>query len=219
MANIMIIGGNRGIGFELCRQYVERGERVFTTSRNAAPELSDLGVGVIEGVDVGNHEDAQKLRKSIDGTIINTLIHNAGILSKESLDDLDFDRIQRQFEVNTMGPLRVVHALLGNLQRGSKVGIVTSRMGSVYDNTSGGMYGYRISKAGANMVGRSLAQDLQQHHIAVALLHPGMVATEMTESKGIDPHAAARGLIQRMDKLNMGSTGTFWHAEGYELPW
>ena len=219
MANILIVGGNRGIGFELCRQYAGRGDRVLTTTRRAAPELGDLGVEVTEGIDVCSDEDARKLKQSIDGTIIDTLIHNAGILSKESLDDLDFERIQRQFEVNTLGPLRVVHALLDNLQRGSKVGIVTSRMGSVYDNTSGGMYGYRISKAGANMVGRSLAQDLKQHQIPVALLHPGMVATEMTNSKGIEPQSAAHGLIQRMDKLNMGSTGTFWHAEGYELPW
>lgn len=219
MQNIMIIGGNRGIGLELCRQYVARGDRVLSTSRNSSPELGDLAVEVIEGVDVCNDEDVLRLKEFVNGTTINTLVHNSGILSRESLGDLDFGRIQRQFEVNTLGPLRVVHALLDNLRPGSKIGIVTSRMGSVYDNSSGGMYGYRISKAGANMVGRSLAQDLKEQHIPVALLHPGMVATEMTDSKGIEPQAAARGLIQRMDKLNMGSTGTFWHAEGYELPW
>jgi NAD(P)-dependent dehydrogenase (short-subunit alcohol dehydrogenase family) len=147
------------------------------------------------------------------------LIHNAGILTRETWNDLDFDRIRRQFEVNTLGPLRLVSALRNNLSAGSRVGIISSRMGSIGDNDSGGMYGYRISKAAANMVGKTLSRDLAEQGIAVLLLHPGMVATEMTGGRGIDVEDSARGLIQRMDELNLEGSGGFQHAEGYPLPW
>ncbi len=118
-----------------------------------------------------------------------------------------------------MGPLRVTHALIANLSQGSKVGIVTSRMGSIDDNSSGGYYGYRMSKAAANMAGVSLARDLEDRGIAVGLLHPGMVATEMTGNNGVPVSQAAAGLILRMDQLNLENTGSFWHAEGELLPW
>jgi len=124
-----------------------------------------------------------------------------------------------QFRVNTLGPLRVTEALLDNLAEGSKVAIVTSRVGSIEDNSSGGNYGYRASKAAVNMVGTNLKHDLMQRQIAVALLHPGLVATDMTSGTGIDPADSARGLIQCIDDLDLANSGGFWHAEGYELPW
>ncbi len=128
--------------------------------------------------------------------------------------------IRRQFEVNSLGPLRVTVALLDNLGAGSKVGIVTSRMGSIEDNTSGGSYGYRMSKAAVNMAGASLANDLRERSIAVALLHPGYVRTDMTGGKGlISAEQSATGLIQRMDALDMDTSGGFWHAQGERLPW
>jgi NAD(P)-dependent dehydrogenase (short-subunit alcohol dehydrogenase family) len=99
------------------------------------------------------------------------------------------------------------------------VAIVTSRMGSIADNGSGGYYGYRASKVAVNMIGKSLARDLEGRGVAVALLHPGMVATETTGGQGIEPAQAARGLIDRIDQLTLETTGRFWHAEGYELPW
>jgi NAD(P)-dependent dehydrogenase (short-subunit alcohol dehydrogenase family) len=92
-------------------------------------------------------------------------------------------------------------------------------MGSIDDNTSGGYYGYRMSKAAVNMAGMSLSRDLKDRGIAVALLHPGMVATEMTGGQGVPVEQAASGLIARMDELELSSTGTFWHAEGERLPW
>jgi NAD(P)-dependent dehydrogenase (short-subunit alcohol dehydrogenase family) len=127
--------------------------------------------------------------------------------------------MEHQFRVNALGPLRVTAGLLENLARGSKVGIVTSRMGSIDDNTSGGHYGYRMSKAAANMAGASLARDLADRAIAVALLHPGYVATDMTGGEGVPAEESARGLIQRMDELDMASSGGFWHAQGERLPW
>ena len=159
------------------------------------------------------------MANSLAGRPIDVLINNAGILSSEPLSDLDLSRVQRQFEVNTLGPLLVSQALLPNLSAGSKLIIITSRMGSVEDNTSGGYYGYRMSKAAVNMAGMSLARDLEERRIAVALLHPGMVATDMTGGNGVPPELSAAGLIKRMNALTLTDSGSFWHAEGERLPW
>ena len=219
MQNVLIIGGNRGIGLELCRQYSQRGDKVTTTCRQSPGKLSDIAADVLTDIDVSLASGASLLKKKLGDIRVDILIHSAGILTNESLEDMDFERIERQFTVNTLGPLRVVHALQDNLETGSKIGIISSRMGSIADNGSGGRYGYRISKAGANVVGVSLARDLEERKIAVAILHPGLVATEMTGGNGIDPSDAARGIIDRIDTTSLGNSGTFWHAEGYELPW
>lgn len=219
MHRILVTGANRGIGLELCRQLVARGEEVIAVCRSNSDSLRTLNVRVIDGIDVSSGESVTGLSSQLAGEQLDWLVNNAGILSVESLADLEFEAIERQFSVNALGPLRVSSALLPNLSTGSKIGIVTSRMGSIDDNTSGGYYGYRMSKAAVNMVGMNLARDLQEQGIAVALLHPGMVATEMTGRQGIAPEQAATGLIARMDELDMSSTGTFWHAEGERLPW
>lgn len=97
---------------------------------------------------------------------------------------------------------------------------MTSRMGSIEDNDSGGRYGYRVSKAGLNAAGKSLAVDLKDRGIPVAILHPGFVKTDMTGNNGdITAEQAAHRLVQRMDELNLGNTGTFWHSDGSVLPW
>ena len=118
-----------------------------------------------------------------------------------------------------MGPLRVTAGLRDRLAEGGKVFIITSRMGSIEDNSSGGSYGYRMSKAAVNIAAKSLAVDLEDAGIAVFVLHPGFVATDMTGRQGIRAEDAAAGLIERMDTLDIGQTGTFWHQEGYALPW
>jgi NAD(P)-dependent dehydrogenase (short-subunit alcohol dehydrogenase family) len=218
MSTYLITGANRGIGFEMSRILVGRGDKVIAACRSASPQLLGLGVEVLENIDVSQPESIKAMAKSLDGRPIDVLINNAGILSREPLSDLDLSRIQSQFEVNTMGPLLVSQALLPNLSAGSKLIIITSRMGSVEDNTSGGMYGYRISKAGVNMVGKSLAEDLRDQGIAVRLLHPGMVATEMTGGNGIPPEESASSLIARIDELTINATGEFWHANGECLP-
>jgi NAD(P)-dependent dehydrogenase (short-subunit alcohol dehydrogenase family) len=159
------------------------------------------------------------LAGQLAGRSLDLLINNAGILTVESLGDLDYERIRRQFEVNTLGPLRVTTALLPNLHNGAKVAIITSRMGSIGDNGSGGYYGYRISKAGVNMAGVSLARDLASRGIGVFILHPGMVATEMTDGQGIPPAESAANLLARLDELDISRTGTFLHANGAMLPW
>ena len=219
MPHTVVTGCNRGIGLELCRQLVARGDRVTGVCRTQSNALSDLELTVIDGVDVATAEGVERLSAALGDRRIDVLINNAGILHRDDLETVDFDAAVEQFRVNGIGPVRVTRALRPNLGEGSKVAIITSRMGSISDNGSGGYYGYRMSKAAVNIGGMSLARDLQAHGVAVALLHPGMVATDMTGGQGIDVTTSARGLLERIDDLSMDSTGSFWHAEGYELPW
>lgn len=220
MTTTVITGANRGIGLELARQSTARGDDVIAVCRKAGTELESLGVRVESGIDVSMQADVDDLAARLSDTSIDTLISNAGILSRQSLDDLDFDGIRRQFEVNSLGPLRVIAALRPQLKDGAKVAIVTSRMGSIADNTSGGHYGYRMSKCAVNMAGVSLARDLKDRDISVILLHPGYVDTDMTNHSGnVAPADAAAGLLQRIDELTLSSSGVFRHANGEELPW
>jgi len=219
MANFLVTGAARGIGLELCRQLGARGDRVIAACRKGDAELESLGAEIHAGVDVTDGAQVAALAAALSGRTIDVLVNCAGILTREGLDDLDIARIPAQFEVNSLGPLRVTGALLPNLAEGSKVIIITSRMGSIADNTSGGYYGYRMSKAAVNAVGISLARDLHDRGIAVALLHPGMVATDMTGHRGISPRESARNLIERIDTLALSDSGVFLHANGDPLPW
>jgi NAD(P)-dependent dehydrogenase (short-subunit alcohol dehydrogenase family) len=220
MTFAVVTGANRGIGLELARQLAARGDTVVAACRVASPELEAVaGVEIAAGVDVADEAGVAKLSRQIGDRRVDLLINNAGVLTRESFDDLDFDRMRRQFEVNTLGPLRVTRALAANLGAGSKVAIVSSRIGSLADNGSGGNYGYRVSKAGVNMVGMNLWHDLHPQGIAVILLHPGYVDTEMTGHKGpTAPADAARGLIARIDEATPAAC-EFRHATGEMLPW
>ena len=188
--------------------------------RTTSPELEALGAQVVSGVDVGSDESVATLAKTLAGKTIDLLINCAGILQSNRLESLDFDSMRAQFEINSLGPLRVTAALLPMLSEGSKVALVTSRMGSIADNTSGGQYGYRMSKCALNMAGASLAVDLRPRGIAVGLLHPGFVRTEMTGGNGlIDAPESAAGLLARIDELTIESSGGFWHSNGEALSW
>jgi NAD(P)-dependent dehydrogenase (short-subunit alcohol dehydrogenase family) len=220
MATVCVTGSNRGIGLELVRQLRQRGDEVVAACRSASEQLAGLDVEVVEGVDVTDDAAVRRLAEAVGDRRLDVLVNNAGILASEPLDDLDFDSIRRQLEVNALGPLRVTAALRPRLGRGSKVALVTSRMGSIDDNTSGGSYGYRMSKAALNMAGRSLARDLEGAGIAVVILHPGFVRTDMTGHQGaVDAEEAAAGLIRRIDELTLRTTGSFRHANGEPLPW
>ncbi len=219
MAHVVITGCNRGIGLELVRQLAERGESVTAVCRRSNAELDQLDVETIDGVDVTDAASLNRLSAALSGKPVDILINNAGILRGDRYESLDFDAMLEQYEVNALGPLRVTRALDGNLASGAKVAIVTSRVGSIEDNASGNNYGYRASKTAVNQIGTNLAHDLKPRGIAVALLHPGLVATDMTGGNGIEPGEAARGLIQRIDELTLEESGGFWHAEGYRLPW
>lgn len=219
MATVLITGCNRGIGLELARQSSARGDAVTGVCREAGDDLRALGVRIVDGIDVADGESLARLVRSLDGEAIDVLINNAGILKADTFGEIDYDAMVEQYRVNALGPLRVTEALAGNLHDGSRVAIVTSRVGSIEDNGSGGYYGYRASKTAVNQIGMNLALELKPRGIPVALLHPGMVATDMTGGRGITPAAAAAGLLARIDSLTLADTGGFWHAEGYRLPW
>ena len=217
----IVTGANRGIGLALTVELEKRGHTVLAACRKSSPELDALGVEVLAGVEVSDPGGIERLRKAVGDRRIDLLINNAGILVwGDHLGELDVAGIRRQFEVNALAPLLITQALRDRLGKGSKVGLVTSRMGSIDDNTSGGGYGYRMSKAALNMAGKSLAVDLKGAGVAVAILHPGMVKTDMIRGHGqVEPEVAARGLLARIDELTLENSGGFWHANGERLPW
>lgn len=221
MATYLVTGANRGIGLEYCRQLQQQGETVIAACRNSSPELEALGVQVEPQVDITSDSSVADLGQRLAGQTLDGLINNAGIINRVTLEALDIESIRLQYEVNAIGPLRLTHALLPNLQSGSKVILMTSRMGSIGDNTSGSSYGYRMSKVALCMAGKSLSHDLKPQGIAVAILHPGLVQTRMTRfnPQGITPEQSVKGLLARIDQLNLDNTGTFWHANGEVLPW
>jgi NAD(P)-dependent dehydrogenase (short-subunit alcohol dehydrogenase family) len=216
----LVTGANRGIGLALCRRLKERGRDVIGACRKTSPALDALGVRVEAGVDVTSDEAVAGLARRLKGVALDELVCNAGILREDGLDEAAFDDIRAQIEVNAIAAVRVVAALRRNLRPGGKLALITSRMGSIGDNGSGGYYGYRMSKAALNAAGMSLARDLAPAGVAVAILHPGYVRTDMTDGAGnIDPADAAAQLVDRIDALGPETTGTFWHANGQVLPW
>lgn len=221
MSLSIVTGANRGIGLALVRQLAVRGAEVLATCREASQPLKELGVEIVEGVDVAEPAGIERLSAAVGQRTISLLINNAGILVwGDRLGALNVEGIRRQFEVNALAPLLVTEALANRLQKGGKVALITSRMGSIDDNGSGGVYGYRMSKAALNMAGKSLAIDLRPAEVAVAILHPGMVKTDMVGDAGqVEPEDAARGLLARIDELTLNTSGGFWHANGERLPW
>lgn len=217
--NVVITGANRGIGLELARIYQARGANVIACVRLSSPELDALGVRVEADVDMSD-DALGGIADRLGDLTVDLLINNAGLLRMGSLQELDLKGIRAQFEVNALGPLKMTSALLGHLVEGSKVVHITSRMGSIADNTSGGAYGYRMSKAALNMAAMSMSHDLRRKGIAVAVLHPGFVKTGMTRGAGnMDAATSAQGLVARIDALTLADSGSFWHAEGERLPW
>jgi NAD(P)-dependent dehydrogenase (short-subunit alcohol dehydrogenase family) len=216
----LVTGANRGIGLALCRRLKHAGRDVIAVCRKSSRELDALGVRVEADVDMTSDAAVAGLVRRLEGVAVDELICNAGILREDHLDDVDLGDVIESFDVNAVGALRVVLALRRNVPRGGKIALMTSRMGSIGDNGSGGYYAYRMSKAAMNAAGMSLARDLTPAGIAVAILHPGPVRTEMTGGSGnIDPDDAAKQLVERLDQLTLQTTGTFWHANGQVLPW
>jgi NAD(P)-dependent dehydrogenase (short-subunit alcohol dehydrogenase family) len=238
MSTALVTGANRGIGLALCGVFKARGDTVIATCRSSSPELDALagraavngrngaapvsggGLEIVPGIDGTSDQSVADLGRRLAERRIDILVLNAGILREDTLDILDLGQVAEQVAVNAIAPLRIAHVLVSYLSAGSKIALITSRMGSIGDNGSGGYYGYRMSKAALNAMGVSLARDLQGRGIAVAVLHPGFVRTDMTGHTGnIDAQSAARLLVARIDELTLQTSGSFWHANGERLPW
>ncbi|MGQ0696945.1 MAG: SDR family oxidoreductase [Panacagrimonas sp.] len=227
MGTWLITGADRGIGEAMCRQLATRGDAVIAACLGDSVTLRERGIEVAAGMDVTSDSAVEKLVRQIAGRRIDVLVHNAGLVIERALGSFDFDAFQKEYAVNTLGPLRITQALLPLMGEGGRIGLVTSRVGSLSENRSGGLYGYRMSKAAANMAGLNLAHDLKPRGIAVMCLHPGSVRTQMTAGLTdvatvgmlVEPDTAASGLIARLDELNLETTGSFRHANGETLPW
>jgi len=222
---IVITGANRGIGFAMTKFFQQRGDSVYALCRQSSPQLEALGVNVIENVDIATESGVAQAKSALGCSKIDLLVNNAGILRDESLHQFNQDTITEQFTVNALAPLAFTQTLLTNLRAGSKVAFITSRMGSITDNTSGGRYGYRMSKAALNIGAMSLAKDLIAEKIAVGIYHPGYVQTDMVNMLGstsngdISAEVSAQRLISLMDNLTMQDSGVFKHSNGEILPW
>ena len=152
MATWLVTGANRGIGLQLSGQLHARGDAVIATCRSSSAELHAVGCRVLEGIDVGSDGVGEVLDAALDpGERIDVVVNNAGIGVWDSLERFDAELARRQFDVNTLGPLRVTLALLPRLGRGARIGFVSSKAGSIGDGPSGGNYGYRMSKSALNM--------------------------------------------------------------------
>jgi NAD(P)-dependent dehydrogenase (short-subunit alcohol dehydrogenase family) len=221
VATWLVTGANRGIGLELCRQVHARGDSVIGACRASSLELDAIGCRVVEGIDVAQPGVGETLLEALGPDVtVDVLVNNAGILRYDTVDTLDLDAAREELDVNALGPLRVTAALLPRLVRGAKLAFVSSKAGSIGDRPSGGMYGYRMSKAALNMAAANLARELEARGIFVVVLHPGYVRTDMTGGSGnVHPAAAATGLIARIDEVDAARSGRFLHADGSEVPW
>lgn len=224
MSLALVTGAATGIGLELCKQLAARGMQVIAACRSPGAFLPQLPhVRIEAGVDLASDAGVEALAARLAGTTLELAILNAGLLERDYLEGIDRNaaaRIRAQFEINALSPLRLASLLLPNLTQGAKLALISSRMGSIADNGSGGYYGYRMSKAALNAAAKSLAIDLAPRGISVALLHPGFVRTRMTGGRGdIEPAEAAARLLARIDETSQASSGYFRHSDGSPLPW
>ena len=220
MGTAVVTGANRGIGLALVGQLRSRGMSVVAVCRRSCADLDRLGVRVESGIDLASPQACVELAARLAHDEINLLIHNAGVFIEDRLGRVRADEVRSQLEINALAPLLLTQALAPRLVRGAKVALISSRMGSIGDNASGGHYGYRMSKAALNAAGVSMARDLAPHGVAVVILHPGAVRTGMTGGQGdLDPDESASGLLRRIDELRPETTGRFMHQDGGILPW
>lgn len=230
MKTTMITGANRGIGLEFSRQYAADGWRVFACTRH--PEKSDalniLAAGypeqiTVHALDVGDPAQIERLARSLANAPIDLLLNNAGIYTSCHQDDkIDYEAWNHAFLVNTMAPLKMAQTFSSQIARGSQKTIVTisSKMGSIADNSGGGSYIYRSSKAAANMVVKSLAIDLKPAGITVVVLHPGWVKTDMGGPNALISAArSVSGMRRVISQLTLADSGKFIAYDGQTVPW
>lgn len=218
MKTVLVTGGNRGIGLSFVKYYAAQGCNVIATSRKPSPELSALKVKTVQ-VDLFSDESISQLPLELNDTKIDLLINNAGILFRENLADATRQGMLDQYNVNAIAPLLVTKSLLPLLNEKSKIVFITSSMGSIAENESGGYYGYRASKAALNMIVKSLSIDLKESKIPVLALHPGYIQTDMTNGRGdMGPDDAVERMAARIEELDMARSGEYRHRDGRLIP-
>ncbi|KAI9921566.1 hypothetical protein PsorP6_000580 [Peronosclerospora sorghi] len=228
---VLISGSNRGIGLAFAAHYINEGWHVISCVRNvdAATDLKQLKPWKLLTLDTSEKDSINSLANTLENVPIDLLINNAGILEAHDLKTTTKADLLRQFEVNTVGPFLLTRALLPNLRlavhqapnKAAFVAQITSRMGCIADNTSGGYYGYRASKSALNMITKSLAVDLKNDHIGCLLLHPGYVNTAMVGFHGtVSPQESVKGMTSIIARATLEDSAKVFHYEkGDVLPW
>jgi NAD(P)-dependent dehydrogenase (short-subunit alcohol dehydrogenase family) len=224
---VVVTGANRGIGLELVRQLVARGDHVEACVRDPAraPALHDLPRVRVHQVDVADAATVAALARSLGEDAVDLVINCAGVYGgdQQSADaNFDFDDASRVFDINALGALRVSLALVPHLRRGrgKKLAHLSSGMGSIADNRSGGFYAYRMSKAALDMMSRSLAVDLRRDGIASYVINPGWVQTDMGGPSAPTPvDQSVRGILRELDSATLADSGEFLDYKGGRYPW
>ena len=227
MPTVLITGANRGLGLEYARQYADDGWRVVATCRNpeTAMELTSLqGEVEIHELDIENQEQTSYLANSLREEAIDLLLNNAGIYGSRpsKLGHIEYDTWENVMRINVMAPLKVCENFINHVAKSKlrKIAIMSSKMGSMDDNNSGGSYVYRASKAALNAVMKSLSIDLAPDRISVVILHPGWVRTDMGgPSALIDASESVSGLRKVIDDLTLQNSGRFYNYDGSEINW
>jgi NAD(P)-dependent dehydrogenase (short-subunit alcohol dehydrogenase family) len=231
MSTVLVTGANRGLGLEFARQYAADGWQVLAACRapDAATDLQKLaaeGGGRIRvlGMNVTDMASVRAAAAVLKGEAIDLLLNNAGVGGPpgQQLGNLDYAAWARVLDTNTLGPMRVIEAFLENIAKGRRKQIVTitSAMGSIEDNASGGRYAYRSSKAAVNMVMKSLAIDLAPRGITCLMVHPGWVRTDMGGPGGkIAPAESVRALRSLIESIKPEDSGKFLNYDGKPYPW
>jgi NAD(P)-dependent dehydrogenase (short-subunit alcohol dehydrogenase family) len=223
---VLVTGANRGIGLALAKRYLADGYAVIGTARkpDEAKELKEAGATVI-ALDVTDAASVKVLVEALKGRPIDILFNNAGVAEQSGrggLAELDLGSVAKTLEVNTIGPMRVTQALLPNLRagKGKTVVSISSGLGSIGDNSGGGYYGYRESKAALNMFMRSLAAEFRNDGFLCVAMSPGWVRTDMGGAQApLSPEASAAGIAKTVAGLTPKESGSFVSHEGKTLPW
>ena len=227
MPTVLITGANRGIGFEFARQYADGGWRVIATCRDPANagELSALGGDIeVHGLDVTDHVRIQALAKSLERSAIDLLLSNAGVSGPRPnpFGGVDYQSWMEVLSVNAMSPLKLCECFVDHVARSDlkRIVAVTSKMGSIAENSSGGSYIYRSSKTALNSVMKSLSVDLASRRVIVAVLHPGWVRTDMGGPGAlIEARTSVAGMRQVIAGLKLEDSGGFFNYDGAGIPW
>ncbi len=231
MSTVFITGANRGLGLAFCRHYADKGWDVIACCRNPAQasDLTALSQGnshiQVEGLDVAHFDQIDALARKLSDSSIDVLINNAGVYGDKGsrgFGELDYQAWLNSFTINTLAPMKMAEAFLPQLMRDGKKLVVniSSLMGSLADNTSGGSILYRSSKAALNASMRSLSIDLQNQGIGVLILHPGWVLTDMGGPNAlIDSKTSVSGMCEVIDNFTLAQSGSFIKYDGTPMPW